>query len=129
MALINGIHHIAVRPTVENYPRTVEFYTKILGMEVVQSWGHEEHPCLMVSCGDNSCMEILPQVETPDAPGGPLAHIAFWSDDVDGVVEAVRAAGYAVTSEPRDGELCGKQIRNAFLIGPVGEIIEPFQVK
>lgn len=128
MSKITGVHHIAVKPTVENYPRTVAFYTELLGMEVKQSWGDPQHPCLMVSCGDNSCMEILPLSETPDAPGGPLAHIAFATEDVDGIVETVRAAGYTITNEPRSGELSGQKIRTAFLTGPVGEVIELFCV-
>ena len=92
------------------------------------SWGDPEAPCLMVSCGDNSCMEILPVVQTADQPGGPLAHIAFSTQQVDAVLEAVAAAGYEITSPAREVELCGQKVTNAFFIGPVGEVIELFQV-
>ena len=37
--LIQGVHHIAVKPTAENYRRTVEFYTGLLGMETVKLGG------------------------------------------------------------------------------------------
>ena len=56
---IDGVHHVALKPTKDQYEKTVEFYTQILGMEVKRSWGDPQQPCLMVSCGDNSCMEIL----------------------------------------------------------------------
>ena len=54
----------------------MEFYTQLLGFEVKKSWGDPQRPCLMVSCGDNSCMEIL-NGEEPAAKGGALDHIAF----------------------------------------------------
>ena len=31
---IDGVHHIALKPTVEQYEKTVEFYTQLLGFEV-----------------------------------------------------------------------------------------------
>lgn len=129
MGKITGVHHVAVFPTAEQYKETVDFYTKLLGFEVKQSWGNPETPCMMVSCGDNSCMEIIP-AETPAVPGGPLKHIAFSTGDgLDEVVEAVRAAGYTIKSEPNDLELCGKPIRNTFFFGPTGEEIELFWEK
>ncbi len=129
MAGITGVHHIAVFPTADKYNETVDFYTKLLGFPVTQSWGGGEQKCLMVSCGDNSCMEIIPS-ETAHGTDGPLVHVAFWcGDGLDGIVEDVRRAGYAVRVEPQDGELCGKIIRNAFFYGPLGEEIELFWVK
>ena len=73
MAGITGVHHIAVFPTADKYNETVDFYTKLLGFPVTQSWGGGEQKCLMVSCGDNSCMEIIPS-ETAHGTDGPLVH-------------------------------------------------------
>ena len=127
MAGITGVHHIAVFPTADKYNETVDFYTKLLGFPVTQSWGGGEQKCLMVSCGD--CMEIIPS-ETAHGTDGPLVHVAFWcGDGLDEIVEDVRRAGYTVRVEPQDGELCGKTIRNAFFYGPLGEEIELFWVK
>ena len=128
MSKITGVHHIAVKPTAEQYEKTVDFYTRLLGMEIKKSWGDPQRPCLMISCGDNSCMEILSS-ETEIAPGGPLAHIAFATDKVDELVEAVRAEGYEVTNEPMDVELAGQPIRVAFFYGPTHEHIELFWEK
>ncbi len=126
--LIQGVHHIAIKPTAENYQKTVSFYTELLGMEVLKSWGDPEMPCLMVSCGDNSCMEILSSPE--ELPrGGPLAHVAFATDKVDEIVKMVREAGYEVTDEPKDVNLAGSPIRIAFFYGPTGEHIEVFWEK
>lgn len=129
MGKITGVHHVAVFPTAGQYKKTVEFYRDILGFEVKQSWGSEETPCMMVSCGDNTCMEIIPS-ETAHNGDGPLVHIAFsCGEELDGIVDAVRAAGYAVKTEPQDLELCGKPIRNTFFYGPTGEEIELFWEK
>lgn len=128
MGMIKGVHHIAVKPTAEQYRETVDFYTKLLGMEVKKSWGDPERPCLMVSCGDNTCMEILGS-DSEIPAGGPLAHIAFATDKVDEIIEKVRAAGYQVTNEPMDGNLGGMDIRIAFFYGPTNEHIELFWEK
>ncbi|WP_369298025.1 VOC family protein [uncultured Neglectibacter sp.] len=125
---IQGVHHIAIKPTAEQYDKTVDFYTRLLGMKIVKSWGDPQRPCLMVSCGDNSCMEILGSDSEP-APGGPLAHIAFATDKVDELVEAARSEGYEITDEPRDVDLGGMPIRIAFLYGPTQEHIELFWEK
>lgn len=125
---IQGVHHIAVKPTAEQYAKTVDFYTRVLGMEIVKKWGNPEQPCLMVSCGDNTCMEILSN-DSEIPAGGPLAHIAFATDKVDEIIEKVRAEGYVVTNEPADMELAGMPIRIAFFYGPTNEHIELFWVK
>lgn len=127
---IQGVHHIALKPTAEQYSKTVDFYTRLLGMEVNRSWGDPERPCLMISCGDNSCMEILPQAPDFTCPEtGPLAHIAFATDQVDELIEAARAEGYPIKVEPKDGLLGEQAVRIAFFYGPVGEEIELFWEK
>ncbi len=129
MGMIKGVHHIAVKPTAEQYEKTVEFYTQLLGMEIKKSWGDPERPCLMVSCGDNTCMEILGS-DSEIPAGGPLAHIAFATDKVDELIEKVREAGYQVTNEPADANLGGDTpIRIAFFYGPTNEHIELFWEK
>lgn len=56
--------------------------------------------------------------------------MAFATDDVDGIVEKVRNAGFEVFQKPEDivirstPELCA---RVAFCYGPLGEEIEFFQ--
>ena len=41
---IDGVHHIALKPTAEQYEKTVEFYTQLLGFEVKKSWGDPSAP-------------------------------------------------------------------------------------
>ena len=83
---------------------------------------------MMVSCGDNTCMEILGS-DSEIPAGGPLAHIAFATDKVDELIEKVRQSGYQVTVEPKDADLGGQAIRVAFCVGPTGEEVEFFWEK
>lgn len=126
--LIQGVHHIALKPTAEQYSSVVELYTKVLGMEVTKSWGDPNMPCLMVSCGDNSCLEIIPEKEMSQK-GGTLNHLALATDKVDEAIARVREAGYEIAIEPNDMELAGSPIRIAFFWGPMNEYIELFWEK
>ena len=126
--LIQGVHHIALKPTAEQYSSVVELYTKVLGMEVTKSWGDPNMPCLMVSCGDNSCLEIIPEKEMSQK-GGALNHLALATDKVDEAIARVREAGYEIAIEPNDMELAGSPIRIAYFWGPMNEYIELFWEK
>ena len=127
MALIKGVHHVALKPTASEFPAAVRFYSEVLGQPVKMSWGDPDLPCMMISTGDNSCVEILPQTAADPMPvEGKFAHLALAADDVPACVEAVRAAGYTVTDEPKDVLLAGKPVCFAFCRGGAGEIVEFF---
>lgn len=125
---ITGAHHIAIKPTAAQYENVVDFYTRVLGLAVKRTWGDPQRPCQMVSCGDNTCLEILPgEGEAPR--GGALDHLAFATDHVDELIQRVRQEGYAIAVEPMDIQLGELPVRVAFCWGPMGEYIEFFQEK
>lgn len=68
MSLIKGIHHVALRPTYAQFEKAKTFYLDLLGLKVVRQWGDEKYPCMMISTGDNSCIEVLPVPEENDVP-------------------------------------------------------------
>ena len=71
---------------------------------------------------DNGCWGIKTK--------GAIRHIAFATDDVDGVIEKVKSAGYEVFIEPKDIVIPSDPAypaRMAFCYGPLGEEIEFFQ--
>ena len=87
MHLIQGIHHVALKPQKEQFQKVMEFYTEILGLEVVRRWGDAQYPCTMISTGDNSCIEVLPVLEGEALPAeGKFAHLALATDDVDACI-------------------------------------------
>ncbi len=65
---------------------------------------------------------------------GSIHHFAFYTDDPDGCIAKIRAAGYEVTAEPENIDILLKQpeegaqypLRVAFCRGPLGECIEFF---
>ena len=106
MSLIKGIHHVALRPTYAQFEKAKTFYLDLLGLKVVRQWGDEKYPCMMISTGDNSCIEVLPVPEENDVPlEGKFAHLALATDDTDGCAARVREAGYEITIEPKDVEI------------------------
>lgn len=132
MPLTKGIHHVAIKAKgLAAFEELMHFYTEILGMPVVRTWGEGENAAAMVDIGGGSLMELF--ANAPDElPQGALRHLAFATDDVDACVKAVREAGYKITIAPNDIVISSNPpypARIAFCIGPCGEEIEFFQTR
>lgn len=129
MALTKGVHHVAIKAKgVPAFEKLMHFYTQILGMPVVRTWGEGENLGAMVDIGGGSMMELFSNAPD-DLPQGAIRHIALATDDVDACVKAVREAGYQITIEPNDIVIASNPpypARIAFCIGPCGEEIEFF---
>ena len=129
MAKINGIHHIAIKSNgLEEFEKLVHFYRDLLEIPVARTWGEGVNQGMMLDTGAG-ILELFPNAE--DRPTqSTLRHMALGTEDVDGCIETVRAAGYKITMEPTDINIGGNYpARIAFCIGPVGEEVEFFHVK
>ncbi|MBQ1334900.1 MAG: VOC family protein [Clostridia bacterium] len=125
--MIKGIHHINMKcGTQEQFKKAVSFYCDILGMKVELEWAEG----VMIDTGAGR-LEILNSGDgTTDI--GALRHYALDADNVDELVEKVRAAGYKIFIEPNDITIESTppcRARMAFCIGPLGELVEFFDVK
>lgn len=40
--LVNGIHHVCIKCRKDQVEKVKEFYTEVLGLPVVRSWGEPE---------------------------------------------------------------------------------------
>ena len=129
MSLIKGMHHAALKCLgTEQFERTVSFYRDLLGLRLVRTWGSGTDAGAMLDCGDGTLIELFANAEQ-QLPQGTIRHIALATDDPDAAIEAMRAAGYAITEEPHDIVIPSDPpfpARIAFAIGPVGEEIEFF---
>lgn len=129
--LICGIDHVCIKCVdYAEYEKTTDFYKNVLGLEVLRTGGTEDAPSIVFDTGAGG-IEIFTEAET-DLPQGAIRHFALRTEDVDACVDAVRNAGYEITTEPKNMELeCEPPvpIRIAFCIGPVGEEIEFYQVR
>ena len=125
--MISGIHHVSLKcGTTEEFEKAKDFYLNVLGFAVVREWPEG----IMIDSG-RGLLEIF-----SNGPGvkskGAVRHIAFGTDDVDGVIEKVKAAGYEVFIEPNDIVIRSDPpfpARMAFCYGPLGEELEFFQEK
>ena len=125
--MITGIHHVSLKcGTTKELEKAKDFYLDVLGFAPVREWPEG----IMIDSG-NGLLEIF-----SNGPGvkskGAVRHIAFAADDVDGVIEKVKAAGYEVFIEPNDIVIRSDPpfpARMAFCCGPLGEELEFFQEK
>lgn len=126
--MITGIHHLALRCNgVAEYEKAVHFYRDLLGLTEYKRWGGGDAQSIMLSTGAG-CMEIFSNGTEP-MPQGQLLHVAFATDNVDELVEKVRAEGFEITREPADVVIPteeGYPVRVAFCLGAAGEEVEFF---
>ena len=123
--MITGIHHISMKcGTAEEFGKAKDFYLNLLGFTIRREWPEG----IMIDSGDG-LLEIF-----RNGPGirskGAIRHIAFATDDVDGIADRVRKAGYEVFIEPNDIVIRSEPAfpaRMTFCFGPLGEEIEFFQ--
>ena len=122
--MIKGIHHISMKcGTAEELAKVKEFYIDLLEMKICRQWPEG----LMIDTG-TGFIEVFTNAEGTRQLGA-IRHIALLTDDVDGIVEKVRNAGYEVFVEPNDKTISSDpeyKIRMAFCFGPLGEQVEFF---
>lgn len=126
-----GCHHIAVQT--RDWEASLRLYRDVLGMPVVAQFGSPERKVWLLDMGDGSHIELFqPKADTPaagsPAPNDPVTHFALTTTDTRSATERVRAAGYAITVEPKELKLGDMEVTIAFFLGPNGEFIEFFQV-
>jgi glyoxylase I family protein len=125
---LNDIHHIAV--ICSDYARSKDFYTRILGLEVIRETYREERKSYKLDLALNGkyVIELFSFNGSPKRPSYPeatgLRHLAFEVDDVYRECEGLKELGIAV--EPvRTDTLTGKAF--AFFADPDDLPIEFYQ--
>jgi catechol 2,3-dioxygenase-like lactoylglutathione lyase family enzyme len=125
-----GFHHVALKA--RDFDATVDFYTRVLGLEPRHTWGQGDRRAVMLDTGDGSCLEVFAGGVDLPRPEGAILHFALRCDNVDAAIERVRAAGAEITMEPKDVDIQSQPVlpvRIAFFKGPDGEMVEFFQVR
>lgn len=127
MSKISGCHHVAIRTA--DIRKSVAFYTEVLGLTLKATFVADQgRPGALIEIASASYVEIFERA--PELPAGKpiIFHFCFRTDDVEGMVERVRAAGFPVAVEPEDyvidTEIGTLRARLAFVTGPDGESIE-----
>lgn len=125
--MIYGLHHISMKTVNDvEYAKVRAFYVDLLRLSVVM----ECDACTLLDTG-SGLVEIFRNGTEP-MPQGVIRHFAFAVDDVDSMIETVRAAGFRIHVEPKDVQIGGDAAfpaRVGFCIGPLGEQVEFFSQK
>ncbi|MEG0822542.1 MAG: lactoylglutathione lyase [Burkholderiaceae bacterium] len=111
--------------------RSIDFYTRVLGMELIRTTDRPDHQYTLafVGYGDESHGAVIELtynygVEQYEM-GTAYGHIAIEVDDAAAMCDQVRAAGGKVTREA--GPVAGGQTVIAFVTDPDGYKIEFIQ--
>ena len=122
--MVTGIHHVSMKCGTEaEYRRAKDFYLRVMGLSAEREWPEG----IMINAG-NCLLEIFCN-GAGIREKGAIRHIAFGTDDVDGIVRKVKEAGYEVFIEPHNIVIPSEPAypaRMAFCTGPLGEEIEFF---
>ena len=121
--MIKGIHHISMKCNIDELEKVKDFYISVLGLRICREWADG----IMIDTG-NGLIEVFTNAAGEQGLG-VIRHFALLTDDVDGVVQRVKTAGYEVFIEPTDKVIPsepGYPIRMAFCYGPLGEQVEFF---
>ncbi|WP_119393608.1 lactoylglutathione lyase [Salinibius halmophilus] len=113
--------------------RSIEFYTKVLGMQLLRKRDNEKYEYTLAFVGygpesEEAVLELtynwgVSEYDLGDAYG----HIAIEVDSVYDACDAIRAAGGEITREP--GPVKGGTTEIAFVKDPDGYKIELIQKK
>ncbi|HSW19389.1 MAG TPA: lactoylglutathione lyase [Ramlibacter sp.] len=118
---------------VGNLPRSIEFYTQVLGMQLLRTTERPEQKYSLAFVGygtnpDHAEIELTYNhgVEQYDL-GTAYGHIALGVPDVYAACDKIRAAGGSITREP--GPVKGGATVIAFVTDPDGYKIELIERK
>jgi catechol 2,3-dioxygenase-like lactoylglutathione lyase family enzyme len=121
--MINNLHKIGV--VTGNVAKAEEFYTKILGLEVVERFPSDVGEDYVFMQAGSVKVELLPQ-KAMNAPEG-VHHLSFRVESVDEGCAYLKSKGVKILVEPFDAGVGG--IRLAFFEGPDGLRLQLFERK
>ncbi|GMA59049.1 lactoylglutathione lyase [Alicyclobacillus sacchari] len=123
---IRKLEHTGVM--VNNLEESIDFYTRILGMELNGILEHNQpgmRLAFLAFSGQTAELELIEGYPSAVASEGQVHHLAFTVDDIEAEAERLRALGVTFT-DPEITTL-RNQARYIFFTGPNGEQLELFQ--
>ena len=126
MPKLTGLAHIGV--IVSDMTRSIAFYCDTLGLTLDERFTLGNGTELAFIHVGACVIELICRTDhTVPGPEGPIAHICFDVEDIDALVEGLRAKGVSFKADKPASLSSGLSgIRNIFLTGPDGESLEFF---
>ncbi|MDE1192880.1 MAG: VOC family protein [Arachidicoccus sp.] len=129
MLNIQYIHHIAI--IAEDYEKSKNFYTEILGFEIIREVYRDERKSYKLDLAINGKYQIelfsfpdfRKRASYPEAAG--LRHLAFAVEDVESAVEYLRSKNI-LAQDVRVDEYTGKKF--SFFEDPNGQPLEIYEL-
>ena len=124
---LKNIHHVAI--ICSEYKKSKEFYTKILGLEIIREVYRKERESykLDLKLGDSQ-IELFSFPNAPERPSYPescgLRHLAFQVEDVEKTADELQSKGIMV-EDIRIDEFTGKKF--TFFSDPDGLPLELYE--
>lgn len=124
---LKNIHHVAI--ICSEYKKSKEFYTKILGLEIIREVYRKERESykLDLKLGDSQ-IELFSFPNAPERPSYPescgLRHLAFQVEDVEKTADELQGKGIRV-EDIRIDEFTGKKF--TFFSDPDGLPLELYE--
>ncbi|PSU35783.1 lactoylglutathione lyase [Photobacterium lutimaris] len=119
--------HTMIRVT--DLDQSIEFYTKILGMKVLDRFENTEYRYTLVFVGyeaNSATIELTHNWDTDAYElGNAFGHLALGVDDIYAACDKIKAQGGNVTREP--GPMLGGTTHIAFVKDPDGYAVELIQ--
>jgi len=125
---IKRIHHIAI--LTDRYQESKQFYTDVLGFEVLNETYRKERDSYKLDLGLNGgyCLELFSFPEFKERNSFPeskgLRHLAFAVDELEDCIAQLRAKGVEV-EDVRIDTITGK--RFTFFNDPNGQPLELYE--
>ncbi len=123
--------HTMLRVT--DLDRSIEFYTHVLGMKVLERTDNNDYRYTLVFVGyegqaDSTTIELTYNWDTNQYElGNAFGHLALGVEDIYAACDNIRALGGNVTREP--GPVKGGETHIAFITDPDGYQIELIQIR
>ncbi|OLN24264.1 glyoxalase [Domibacillus antri] len=124
---ISKLEHVGIQ--VKDLDTAIDFYTKVLDLELLEKQGHPDPNIKLAFLGFKTTNETLVELiegYNPDLPAeGKVHHIAFTVDDIESELERIKQ--HNVTFIDQDITTLPSGSKYIFFHGPDGEWIELFQ--
>ena len=124
MANILSIHHACVE--VNDIEDSLRYYREKMGFELIdrETCGFGEYAMLRYGAARVELIQRQPTTPNIVQPEGPLAHIGFEVDDVEGIFNELKKRGIIFKTE--EVERCSEPLGGLVAcstVGPCGEVL------